>query len=260
MNASAAAISVQDLCFAYDPSGPNVLQGISTDIRPRAVTAILGPNGSGKTTLLRLLLGLIKPQSGEIRLDGRAHGTLTRRELSRLMGLVPQNEHIVFDLSVLEYVLLGRAPHLGLLELPSASDLRIALEALSLLGLETLRSRPMPSLSGGEKQLAVVARALTQQPEIFLLDEPTAHLDLANRRRILQVMDRLAEADKAVVFTTHDPNSAAAVADCVVLLCGGRILADGVAEAVLTEENLTATYGVEVQVTEYQGRPLVVCR
>ena len=260
MSGSAAAISVRGLSFAYDAFGPNVLHDVSTDIQARAITAVLGPNGSGKTTLLRLLLGLIAPQSGQVLLDGRGQDTFTRRELSSLMGLVPQNEHVAFDLSVLEYVLLGRAPHLGLLELPSATDTRIALDALQRLGLEELRGRPMPSLSGGEKQLAVVARALTQEPQIFLLDEPTAHLDLANGRRILQVMEQLADADKAVVFTTHDPNSAAAVADRVVLLSAGRILADDVAELVLTEENLTATYGVEVQVTEYQGRPLVVCR
>jgi len=244
--------------FAYGAARADVLHGVSMDITAQSVTAVLGPNGSGKTTLLRLLLGLITPQSGQVWLDSRPHGSYSRRQLSRRIGLVPQNEHIVFELSVLEYVLLGRAPYLDLLELPSSADVAVAQRALSALGIADLGQRTVASLSGGEKQLVVVARALAQEPAVFLMDEPTSHLDLANRRRILQVVAKLAAGGKTVLFTTHDPNAAAAVAGEVVLLRRGHVLAAGPTEQVLTVENLSKTYGVDVHVIEFEGRPLVV--
>lgn len=258
MTALTPAMRMEGIRFRYHAARTDVLHGVSLDIAARSVTAVLGPNGSGKTTILRLLLGLSTPQSGQVWLDSRPRGSYSRRQLSRRIGLVPQNEPIAFEMSVLEYVLLGRAPYLGLLELPSSADVEIAQQALFALGLEDLGQRPVSWLSGGERQLVVVARALAQEPAIFLMDEPTSHLDLANRRRILQVLAKLAARGKTVVFTTHDPNAAAAVAEEVVLLRRGHVLATGPVEQVLTMENLTRTYGVDVQVVEFEGRPLVV--
>ena len=255
---SPPALSFRELSFAYAPSSPKVLHEISLDIAAGTITAILGPNGSGKTTLLRLLLGLLPPTGGTIQVDGRPQGHYSRRDLSQMVGLVPQDEPIPFDLSVLEFVLLGRAPYLGLLELPSERDRALAREALDTVRLAGLQHRAVPALSGGERQLATIARALVQQSRILLSDEPTAHLDLANTRRVLEVLRLLGQAGRTIVFTTHDPNLAAAIADHVVLLKEGRVLAAAPAAIALTAESLSATYGVDVEVVQMRGRPLVV--
>jgi iron complex transport system ATP-binding protein len=251
-------ISLKDLRFSYNGAGQTVLQDLSLEIPAAAVTVILGPNGSGKTTLLFILLGLLAPQAGTILIEGRGRGDYSRRALSQLMGLVLQEEHLSFDLSVLEYVLLGRAPYLGLLEMPGEADRRVALEALETTGLTALRDRPLPSLSSGERQLATVARALAQKPRILLLDEPTSHLDLGNRSRVLGVVRALADEGVAVVMTTHDPNAAAAVADYVVLIRQGQTVAAGPVEEVLISRHLSATYGLPVEVTRVRGRPVVL--
>lgn len=254
MTDALSAISLNKLSFGYNPAAPDVLRDVSLEIPARTVTAILGPNGSGKTTLLHLLLGLLTPRSGRVILGDRPHGDYTRRELSRLVGLVPQSEHVPFDLSVIEYVLLGRAPYLGLLELPQEYDRQIALQSLEAAGVVALRERTVPSLSGGERQLATVARALAQEPRILLLDEPTSHLDLKNTRRVLGVLRTLCDNGRTVVFTTHDPNAAASLADHVVLLREGCVLAAGPTEQVLNSQYLTETYDVEVEVVRLNGR------
>jgi iron complex transport system ATP-binding protein len=254
----ASAIALQQVSFRYSPSGSPALDDVTVDIPAGAITALLGPNGSGKSTLLHLILGLLSPEEGRIRLMGRNQAEYGRREMSRLLGLVPQDEHVSFDLSVLEYVLLGRTPYLDLLERPSGLDRRLSHDSLVTAGISPLEGRPVPSLSGGERQLATVARALAQQPMILLLDEPTSHLDLANARRILHVLQSLKEAGKTIVLTTHDPNAAAAIADYVILLRGGKVLSAGSAAVALTAEHLSATYGVEVEVFEVKGRPWVL--
>jgi iron complex transport system ATP-binding protein len=255
-----AALSLCGLSFAYAAGGPEVLHDVSLDVPSGSITAILGPNGSGKTTLLWLMLGLLRPVAGTIHVAGRPREHYTRRDLSQRVGLVPQDEPVPFDLSVLEFVLMGRAPYLGLLELPSEADRRLALEALATIRLTALQHRAVPSLSGGERQLATIARALVQESPILLSDEPTAHLDLANTRRVLDVMRALGRDGRTLVFTTHDPNLAAAIADHVVLLRDGRILAASATATAMTAESLSATYGVEVEIVEVRGRPMVVTR
>jgi iron complex transport system ATP-binding protein len=255
---AANILSLSDLRFGYDKKSPTVLRGLSLDIPPGSITAILGPNGAGKTTLLRIILGLLMPQAGSIAIDGKPQSSYSRQQMSRLIGLVPQSEYIPFDFSVLEFVLLGRAPYLSPLEMPGEADRHIALEALRTIGLEYLQDRPAPALSGGERQLAMVARALAQKPRILLLDEPTSHLDLGNRDRILDVLRALANDGVTIVFTTHDPNLVAATADYVVLMRQGALLAAGALATTLTAEHLSATYGIPVQVIRWDGRLFVV--
>jgi iron complex transport system ATP-binding protein len=252
------AIVFEELSFGYGPATPTVLKGISAEVLASSVTAILGPNGSGKTTLLHLLLGLLTPKSGDILLAGRSRSLYSPRELRQLIALVPQEESVPFELSVLEYVLLGRAPHLRLLALPGEEDLRIALAALETTGIPTLQDRPFPSLSGGERQLATIARALAQETAILLMDEPTSHLDLANRRRVLGVMRLLGKAGKTVLFTTHDPNAAAAVADHALMLREGRVLASGPVREAFTSRILSETYSVDVEVVQIDDRRMVL--
>jgi iron complex transport system ATP-binding protein len=253
-----AILSVSGLSFSYNGAQRAVLRDLSLEIPAAATTAILGPNGSGKTTLLRLLLGFLRPRQGTILLAGLPLDRYSRRERGQLIGLVPQDEHIPFDFSVLEYVLLGRAPYLGPLQMPGKADHREAQEALHMAGLAHLQERPLPNLSGGERQLAVVARALAQKPRILLLDEPTAHLDLGNRGRLLAIMQDLAAKGTTMVLTTHDPNLASSVAEFTVLMRQGEILDVGRPEIVLTSEKLSTTYDVPVQVLEIDKRRIIL--
>lgn len=251
-------ISVADLSFSYNGAKQTVLQDLSVEIPKASVTAILGPNGSGKTTLLRLLLGVLAAQKGTIWLDGRQQDGYSRRERSQLVGLVPQDEHIPFDFSVLEYVLLGRAPYLGPLSMPRETDYQIAMQALHTAGLAHLHDRPLPNLSGGERQLATVARALAQQPRILLLDEPTAHLDLSNKGRLLDIMRQQLAQGVTLVLTTHDPNLASSVANFAVLMRQGQVMDAGPATAMLTASKLSATYDVAVRVYEAEDRRIIL--
>ncbi len=259
MSASLPILSVKNVSFSYGPGLPDVLSGVSLDIAPGTITGLLGPNGSGKTTLMNLILGWYSPGSGRIEVSGKPLGAHSRRELSSRVGLVPQDEHVTFELSALEYVLLGRAPYLDFLEMPSEEDRSLAARTLEGFGLAGLSERSVSALSGGERQLVVLARALVQNPWIYLLDEPMSHLDIANTRRILQVMAGLKQNGKTIIFTTHDPNIAAA-ADNVVLLRAGRLLAFGQTFSTLNSENLGAAYGVRVDVVILEGRPVILTR
>ncbi len=255
---STGIISLGGLHFSYNGTQHPVLQDLSLEIPKAAVTAILGPNGSGKTTLLSILLGMLSPQEGTILINGRRREEYSRAAMSQFMGLVPQDEYFPFGFSVWEYVLLGRAPYLGLLERPGEADRIAATDALSKTGLAALRDRLVPSLSGGERQLATVARALAQKPRILLLDEPTSHLDLSNKRHVLRLIRTLAEDGVTIVITTHDPNAAASVADYIVLMRQGRTVAVGATDTTFNSENLSSTYGLPVEVMHVHERPVVL--
>lgn len=248
------------LSFSYNGSGKAVFQDLSLSIPAGSITAILGPNGSGKTTLLHLVLGFLRPSDGIIELDGRPQAGYARRDMGRFMALVPQSEHLAFNLSALEYVLLGRAPYLKPLQAPRSADLEVALAALEAAGAGELKDRSIDTLSGGEQQLIAVARALAQQPRLLLMDEPTAHLDLSNQGRVLEVVRRLAGDGVTVAFTTHNPNLAAGLATHVILMCEGSVLAAAATRCALTEENLSRTYGVPVEVLEMGERRMIYLR
>ncbi len=252
------SIALSGVRFSYNGRVHTIFEDFSLDIPAVTITALLGPNGSGKTTLLQLILGMLTPQAGDIYVGSRARSAYSRQEFGRMVGLVAQEEQVPFDFTVLDYVLLGRAPRLRLLETPTPADVRVARHALVMVGLLSLQHRSIQALSGGERQLATVARALAQEPQILLLDEPTSHLDLSNRRRLLDVMRRLRFDGKTVLFTTHDPNEVAAVADHVVLLRDGHIEATGPIHETLTQEHLEATYDINVEVVELNGRPQVI--
>ncbi len=259
MTHSSAIFQVHELSFRYSQSTARVLKNLNASIPSGSITCILGPNGSGKSTLLHILLGLLKPEKGQVLLKGQPYRNYTRRAFSQLVGFVPQDEHVTFELDVLQYTLLGRAPYLGLLSLPQEADRAMAWQALETVGLEHLAHRQVPGLSGGEKQLATIARALAQDPKVLLLDEPTSHLDLANARRILGVLHSLRRQGRTVVCTTHDPNAAAAIADQVLLLHTGQIIAQGPTHEVISSELLSATYDIPVEVIQVSDRPIVLC-
>ncbi len=251
-------LSVQDVWFTYPRGQKEVLRGVSFEVRAGAVHALLGPNGAGKSTLLHLLLGLYAPSRGEIRLHGQPLHRYSRAALSRQIALVPQRETVPFEYRVLEYVLLGRTPHLDLLQMPRLADVEAARAALEHLGLSHLAHRKVAALSGGEHQLVLIARAVAQETPILLLDEPTAHLDLSNKRRILLLLRELAREGRTVLLTTHDPEVALAVADCCFLMRSGRILHHGPAAEVFTTEKLSQTYEAPLQVLSVDGTKVVL--
>jgi iron complex transport system ATP-binding protein len=234
------------------------MEDFSLEIGSGTITAILGPNGAGKTTLLHLALGWLRPQNGEIILNQRSLRSYSRRELGQRMGLVPQSEYVAYEYSLLEFVLLGRAPHLPTLAMPGRDDFQIAISALRQVGLGDSYQRSITQMSGGERQLTLVARALAQEPHILLLDEPTSHLDLYNKNRLLNIIKQLNDQGVTILLTTHEPEVASTVATQVVLMNGGRVLQTGPVNQVFTSVNLSATYGFEVEVLQLGERRIVL--
>ncbi len=251
-------ISLANISFQYAGQIRTVFQQFSLEIQPGTITAILGPNGSGKTTLLHLILGHLIPTDGVVLLGRRPQQNYSRQSIGKLIGLVSQDEYIPFNFTVLEYVLLGRAPHLQLLKTPSAQDIDLALSALQELELSDFTHTPIQTLSGGERQLVMIARVLVQNPSILLLDEPTSHLDLSNKSRVLSLLRRLANQNITIVFTTQNPETAITTAEYSVLMHAGNTLASGPVEEVLTAANLTAMYGVPIEVYEIAGKHVIV--
>lgn len=248
----------EEVTFGYQPKKPPVIQNLTLNLRAGSVTAILGPNGAGKTTLINLALGWFKPWQGKIHLAGKHLSDYSRHELGHWMALVPQGEHIPFEYSVLEYVLLGRAPHLPSLAMPKERDYSIAFQALEESGIANLYDHSVQALSGGERQLVLVARALAQQPRLLLLDEPTAHLDLHNKSRLIRVMQELRAQGITILMTTHEPELALAVADEVVLMEMGRVLAYGAIDETLTAENLSRVYQIPIRIVPIEGKNRVI--
>jgi iron complex transport system ATP-binding protein len=251
-------LSFDRITFGYNPKNAVVLNKLSLEVQAGITTAILGSNGAGKTTLLYLALGWQKPQSGQILLKGKPLMQYSRKEIGHLIGLVPQSEHITFDFSLLDYVLMGRAPHLEPLEMPGPKDYQIASQSLDMVGLSNLQDRPASALSGGERQLLLIARALAQQPRLLLLDEPTSHLDLANKIHVLDVLHTLVVQGVSILLTTHEPEVAAEIATYLVLMRDGQVQHAGPLVDEFTTEQLTAVYGVPVQVREVLGRRVAI--
>ncbi len=259
---AAPHVEVRDLAFAY-ARGQAVLDGLSLGVARGRLVALVGPNGSGKTTLLRLVLGLLRPARGEVRLDGRPLGRIARPDLARRVAYVPQETRSALAFTALETVLLGRSPHTGLLGFESPEDWRLAREALALVDAEPFADRPLEDLSGGERQRVIVARAIAQGPELVLLDEPTSFLDIRHQHAIYGLMRRLVdERGLTVVCVGHDLNLVGAYADALALLAGGRLAALGPPAAVLRPEVLEPVYEtpVEVRTDDATGRPFVLPR
>ncbi len=243
------AVTVSHLSHTY--SGPPVLDDISFSIDRGRFFIIIGPNGSGKSTLLKLLAGLLPLQSGDIDLLAKPIGDYPARRLAQRISYVPQNAAVEFPFSVTQVVLMGRAPHLGVLGFEGSSDLELAKKAMEMTEVAHLARRRMDQLSGGERQRVFIARAICQQPEIVLLDEPTAALDLSFQSRVMDLMERLKiRQGVTVVMISHDLNLAAMYADQLLLLSRGRLARMGAPEAVLDYNDLEKVYGCTLLVDE----------
>lgn len=256
-----AAIEISNLNVGYGRG--EVIVDVSLCIRYKTVTAIVGANGAGKSTLLRAMVGDLRPMSGSVAIDGQAITEMSGRQRARSIAFVEQSVEGEL-ISVGDYVMLGRMPHRNVLSVRDGRrDREIVDEALSEVGIKALKDKALNCISGGERQLASIARAMVQQSPIMLFDEPTSSLDIANQRRILSIVRRLAERDgKAVVIVVHDINQALAVADEVVVMKRGRLLAHGQMPGCVTQELLQTAYDTEVCVVrdDASGRIVVLPR
>jgi len=253
-----AAIELRGVSVAY--GGTTVLDGISFTVAEGEWLGLIGPNGAGKTTLLRAASSLV-PSTGSILFSGRPLGGVSRRERARAVAVVPQYPITPPWMTVSEYVLLGRTPHIGVLAREGRHDLELATNTLERLGLEAFRDRRLGTLSGGERQRVVVARALAQEAKVILLDEPTASLDIGHQQQALELLDVLrAENGLTLVAAMHDLTLAAQYVDRMVLLRRGRVVADGRPESVLTQALLSEHYEAAVDVLSHEGSLAVVPR
>jgi len=256
MNSS--LMSFQQVRFGYNRRTPPVLNDLNLSIAEGKVTAILGPNGVGKTTLLYLALGWLKPWGGLVSLCGEPIERYSRRALGKQIALIPQRENLPFEYTVLEYVLLGRAAYLPPLAAPSPGDEAFAYHTLEQVGIAHLYNHSILAISGGERQLALAARALAQQPRLLLLDEPTAHLDLSNQYLLIKIIRELQKRGATILLTTHDPNLALAVSDYAILMEKGGVLVSGPVAEVITAENLSTIFRVPVKIVPLDGKQQVL--
>ncbi|RLF13309.1 MAG: ABC transporter ATP-binding protein [Thermoprotei archaeon] len=250
-------IVAREVKFSYEKL--LVLKGIDVDVVRGEVATLLGPNGSGKTTLLMCLCAILKPLTGCVYVNGREITKIKRGELAKMLGHVPQGHRPPFPYTVIDVVVMGRAPYIGAFSMPSKRDFEIAEKALEIVGIRHLKDRVYTQISGGEMQLVLIARALAQQPQVLLLDEPTAHLDFKNKILVLKVVKNLAKKENlAVIMSLHDPNLAAMFSDKVYLIADGVIVDRGEPSKVITRENLKRVYGIDVNVIEHEGTRFVV--
>jgi iron complex transport system ATP-binding protein len=244
LRTDASLIDARGLAIGY--AGRAVASGIDVSLRPGEVVCLLGPNGSGKTTLFKTLLGLIPRLDGVIAVDGRPIDGWRPRELARRIAYVPQATVSVFPFRVLDMVVMGRTARMGLFAAPGEADRVRAWRALDLLGIGDLAEREYTRISGGQRQLTLIARALAQEAPAIVMDEPTASLDFGNQALVLREVARLAHGGLGIVLSTHHPDHAFAVGSRVLLLHDGRVIADGPPREMLTRQRLEEVYGVAV--------------
>ncbi|MGU3537508.1 ABC transporter ATP-binding protein [Methylobacterium sp. A54F] len=250
-------LSVENLAFGY--GARTVGQGVSFTLAAGETLCLLGPNGGGKTTLFKTLLGLLPAQGGRVRLDGADIAGWPRAQVARAIAYVPQAHAALFPFTAEAVVLMGRASRIAPFASPGAADRAAAAAALAALGIGHLADRVYTELSGGERQLVLIARALAGEPRLLVMDEPTASLDFGNQARVLGEIRRLRARGIAVVLATHDPGHAFLCADRVALLQGGRLAALGAPAETITPESLRGLYGVATAVVPLPGHGTTVC-
>lgn len=252
-------IEVREIKFRYSTDW--LLNGLSLSVDQGEIAGLIGPNGSGKTTILKLLSKVLKQEGGSIWLMGRDIASMKQREIAKVVAVVPQGTSIAFPFTVREIVLMGRSPHLGLLQMERESDLRIADNAMALTDTLEFADRNIDELSGGERQRVIIARALAQDPKIMLLDEPTSYLDINHQVEIFDLIKRLnSESNLTVVIVSHDLNMAAEYCDRLILLKNGQVYKDGSPVEVITEANIREVYEANVVVSDnaITGAPHII--
>ena len=251
------SVAIQNLYFSYgrDP----VLRDVSFHADYGEFWSVLGPNGAGKSTLFRCILGLLRPTSGNILIDDASISSLSARQLARKIAYIPQSHNPVFNFPVLDMVLMGTTARLGSFESPKQKEIREAEDALKQLGIFHLRDRGYGNISGGERQLVLIARAIAQKAKILIMDEPSASLDFGNRLHLMQTVRALARDGYAVIQSTHDPDQAYQYSDRILALYCGGVLATGTPAEVVTEPIISGLYGTGVEVCSIRDDSIRIC-
>jgi iron complex transport system ATP-binding protein len=242
--------SIQKLTYTYPDSNDAILSNINLLIPEKSISVILGINGSGKSTILRLLLGTLKPDKGEIHF-------YSKDEKGKI-AFVPQNEYLVFDYSVMDYILFGRVPYINIYSSPSQEDKEFALSVISELGLKDLANKKITHLSGGELQKVRLARALVQKPSLLILDEPTTYLDIRSKKMILDILKNLKEKGVTIIFATHDPSEASEIADYFILMRKSKPPYSGDREEVFTDSKLSEIYSLNLHIVNFKHKQFIV--
>lgn len=227
-----------------------VLSDISFGIEAGEVLCVLGPNGTGKTTLFKTILGLLKPLEGKILIDGQNSVNWSRSKMAQVIGYIPQAQNTSFPFGVMDMILMGRTAHIGSFASPTKKDRKIAEQAIDTLDISYLANRIFTELSGGEKQLVLIARALAQEPKILVMDEPTSALDFGNQLKVLSHVRRLARNGLTIIMASHVPDHAFFYATKVMLLNQGGLFGLGKAKDIITEKGLRELYGVNVKIIQ----------
>ena len=250
-------LTVNDITFGYNAER-NVLEHLSFSYDSPDVLCILGSNGMGKSTLLQCIIGAFRISAGSITVDGMPVADYKPRDFARKVAYIPQTHTPSFAYKVIDIVTMGRTSRIGYLANPSDDDVAFAHEQLNYLGVGHLAEKPYTDISGGERQLVMIASALTQEPELMILDEPTAHLDFGNQYRFVELVEKLRDRRMGVLMTTHFPDHALALDARTAVLSGGRIIAEGQARDVITNESMRELYGIEVNVCQVGDRTVCI--
>lgn len=250
-------ITIEDLCFSYDKK-TEILSKINIFIKKGEVVSLLGPNGSGKTTLLKCINSLLKPTKGAVYVNGEGVSLMKRYEVARYISYVPQEHRTSFPYTVMDVVLLGRVPYIGLFSTPKSADVEKCHELLNSLGISHLAERIYTQISGGERKLCLIARALCSEAKVLLLDEPTSNLDMKHQTDVLHIIKELSQKKGlTVLMTLHDPNLAMLTADRAFLLKGGSIIFEGEAKDIITKEKIENTYECQVLSVSEKGMTFI---
>jgi iron complex transport system ATP-binding protein len=251
-------LEARGLAFSYGKTG-GLFRNVSFSLGRGKLMSIIGPNGAGKSTLLNCLMNLLTPNKGSVFLRGRPLAEMDVRETARAIGYVPQIHVPVYSYSVRDFVVMGRTPYLGSFQQPGRRDYALVDAALEELGIERLRERAYTELSGGERQQVLIARAIVQQPEIVILDEPTSYLDYGNQQRILRLIERMTDKGYTVIMTTHVPDHVIRLGGLAGILDGNGDFTVGQAELLLTSERLSGLYNSDIRLIYVPEAGRAVC-
>lgn len=248
-------VSLQGVGYRYRGAEESALTEVSLTVERGSLVSVVGPNGSGKSTLMKILARVVEASAGEVRFDGESLGRWDRRAYARRVGYLPQSSDALFPTRAIDVVLSGRAPFLRRFEWESERDVQRARQALAECDAATLAERPMDQMSGGERKRVALARVLAGEPDLVLLDEPLSSLDLAHVEQLARLLRSQVEgAGRTVILVSHDLNWSAAVADRMIVMAGGRVLADGAPNDVLDRSILRTAFGIDARVVEHENR------
>lgn len=248
---------IENLHFSY--GNHEVLKGVSFGVEDRGFVSLLGPNGAGKSTLFRCMLGLLEPSAGSVHICGRDIRNMPPAELSHRVAYIPQSHTPVFNFSVFDMVLMGTTAQMPRFAAPGKKQKELAEAAMERMGISHLKNRGCSNISGGERQLALIARAIAQQAKILVMDEPSASLDYGNKLRVMETVKSLTQDDYTIIQSTHDPDQAYLYSDQILALYDGKVLACGTPRDTVSSELISALYGVDVEVCSMHGDDVRVC-